>query len=50
MTGSNKQIVIGILTAILVLLAIAFVRDRSSAKRAFREGFDSTASSAPRTP
>ena len=50
MTSSNKQIVTGMLTAILVLLAIAFVRDRSSAKRAFREGFDSTAANTPRTP
>jgi hypothetical protein len=50
MTSSNKQIAIGILTAILVLLAIAFFRDRSSAKRAFGEGFDSTAASTPRTP
>jgi hypothetical protein len=50
MTSSNKQIMTGILIAILVLLAIAFVRDRSSAKRAFREGFDSTAASTRPTP
>lgn len=50
MTGSNRQIAIGILTAILVLLAIGLVRDRSAAKRAFHEGFDSTAGSTKRLP
>jgi hypothetical protein len=48
MTDSNKQIAIGILTVIVLLLAIAFVRDRSAAKRAFQEGFDSTAASTTR--
>jgi hypothetical protein len=50
MTKGNKQALTGILVVILVLLAIAFMRDRAGVKQGFREGFDSTAGSAPRTP
>ena len=50
MTGTNKQFLVGVLVVIIILLGVAFIRDRASAKKAFREGYDSTATSAPRTP
>jgi hypothetical protein len=50
MTSTNKQIMVGVLVVILLLLGFAFRRDRGSAKKAFLEGYDSTATSAPRTP
>jgi hypothetical protein len=48
-TAKTKQIVTLIIVLVLVLLAINFIRDRGAAKRAFREGFDSTAGSPVRT-
>jgi hypothetical protein len=49
-TARTKQIISVIIAVILVVLAINFIRDRGAAKRAFREGFDSTAGSPARTP
>jgi hypothetical protein len=49
-TAKNKQMVTTIIVVILVLVAINFIRDRGAAKRAFKEGFDSTSGSAVRTP
>jgi hypothetical protein len=50
MTPRTKQLALGIVGVIIILLAIVFYRDRESAKRAFREGYDSTAGTPARTP
>jgi hypothetical protein len=50
MTPRTKQIALGIVGAILIILAMLYFGDRGRASRAFREGFDSTAGSPARTP
>jgi len=48
MTTKTKQLALGIVGAIVVLVAILYLSH--PARRAFREGFDSTAASPARTP
>lgn len=50
MTPRTKQIALGIVAVIVILVAIAYYGNRGSAKRAFREGYDSTAGTPARTP
>jgi len=46
----RKQIVLGVLGAILILLAILYGRNGESARRAFRQGFETAAGSPARNP
>jgi len=48
MNPKTKQIVTVIVVVILALLAFQFIRDRKGAKKAFQQGYDSTAGSPTR--
>jgi hypothetical protein len=49
MTNRTKQIAVGIVAAIIIVLAILYVGGEKT-RRAFRTGFDSTSGSSARTP